>query len=267
MRQTLRVVGASDAGFQRTRNEDCLLVGGLLQRDGFVDVTVDVESMLFERYGLLCAVADGMGGHQGGALASRLALEALALETFDLAPRCTSKEDLGNELASRIGNIHRMLITRGEADDELRGMGTTLAAAFFRPSQLILATVGDSRTYRFREGYLMQVTVDQAVSIGGEVTGGPVNRRVLTNSIGGGSGLDCRPEIDSDISFKPGDVLLICTDGLAEAVEECRIRDLLRKIKQLRFAAESLIEMARDQRAADNVTVLLASFEEDGKDG
>ena len=262
MTQVLKVVGISDVGPQRDHNEDCFLVGGLVQRDGTIELTFEHESMLFERYGILCAVADGMGGHQSGALASRLALEALALEAFDIAPRYATRESFAKELSARIVSVHSMLIARGESEYDLRGMGTTLAAVFIRTGQLILATVGDTRIYRYREGYLTPLTTDHAISVGPVKTPGSGPRRVLTNSIGGGSGLDCRPEIDFEVSFETGDILLLCTDGLVDALEETEIREVLRSAEQLPAAASSLIEMARRRNAADNVTVLLLESRE-----
>lgn len=263
----LIVSAGSDKGVVRANNEDCFAVAGMVERDGAIDLQISTAALFFKRHGLFCAVADGMGGHEGGEFASHFVLERLARETFQIPP-ATKSEDLQSFFQNAIANIHLALNRQGELNPDLTDMGSTLVGIFLLSNYRITFHAGDSRLYRFREGYLTPITRDhslEALAVNQE--NAPPKNGVIINSLGGGPGLDCRPEIESDLSFELGDMLMLCSDGLTDAVDKATIRDLLRQEISLREKVTSLIATAKQRGAPDNVTVILIELREENRNG
>jgi protein phosphatase len=208
------------------------------------------------------AVADGLGGHQGGEVASAAAVEPLA--------RLDSRsfEDPGvaaEALATAIREANQAILDRAAGDPGLYGMGTTVtAAAVAGDGYLQLAHVGDSRAYLLREGGgLAQLTTDHTV-VGELVRRGRLTpeqaaihpeRSILTRAVG----LDPRVPVDlpDPLELQPGDQLLLCSDGLTEAVSDDQIAELLAAAPDGPAACRSLIDAANDAGGPDNVTVVL----------
>ena len=227
---TLRVqVGAStDVGRVREGNEDAYMV-----RDP------------------LFAVADGMGGHQGGEVASNLALERLERAT-----------DGGSDLADVVREANRAVFEQAAQDPGLAGMGTTLTAVRVQDERLHLAHVGDSRMYLLRDGRLERITRDHTVveqlvdqgRMSAEDAKIHPQRSILTRALG----VDEDIQVDeSDVDVRPGDRVLLCSDGLTGMVDEDRILSILTDTPDPQAACGALIEAANQAGGQDNITAVV----------
>jgi serine/threonine protein phosphatase PrpC len=207
------------------------------------------------------AVADGLGGHQGGEVASATAVEPLArLDGRGFADPGEAAE----ALATAIREANQAILDRAAGDPALYGMGTTVtAAAVAGDGHVQLAHVGDSRAYLLREGALDQLTTDHTV-VGELVRRGRLTpqqaaihpeRSILTRAVG----LDPRVPVDlpDPLELRSGDQLLLCSDGLTEAVDDGRITALLSAAPDGQTACRSLIDAANDAGGPDNITVVL----------
>ena len=231
----LRSGSASDVGRVRSVNEDLAL-----------------ESMT------LFAVADGMGGHAGGEVAARTAIDALQRE-FGLHQ---SAEGL-------TGAVHQANVAvweRSQEDTDLRGMGTTLTAAALVATpdgdRLVMANVGDSRSYRFHDGRLIQLSHDHSVAEElvdrGELSEAEAaihpHRHILTRALGVSSDVD----VDVwEMTPESGDRYLLCSDGLTNEVPESQINDVLTSVPDPQQAADKLVRLANESGGNDNITVVV----------
>ncbi len=215
----------------------------------------------------LVAVADGMGGHQAGEVASRLAIDTLMSELLPAQVR-----DSGDELESllRIGQAveaaNQAIQEEVQHQPNTHGMGTTLIVAIFRQGRVFYAHVGDSRLYRLRDGGLERLTRDhtliQHVVDQGEFANYAEARQagirdsVLTRSLG------VHPEVEADVGDTPlraGDLFLLCSDGLNGQISDKLMRDILRANENdLETAAERLQSAALRAGGRDNITLILA---------
>jgi PPM family protein phosphatase len=232
---TLISAGATDVGHVRERNED----------SSFADRTKG-----------LFIVADGMGGHQGGETASRMTVEHVASEMA----RCPRRRRL-EWLVDSILGAHRKVMASADSDPKLRGMGTTVVAAVFDGSSIGIAHVGDSRCYRFRHGALKQLTTDHTLleeirKEGQRITPAvkASSEHVLTRAIG--HTRNTQPDATYQ-DVLPGDLYLLCSDGLAPEVSDRDIADVLSKARTMKGAAADLIERARWAGGRDNCTVIV----------
>ena len=207
------------------------------------------------------AVADGLGGHQGGEVASAAAVEPLAaLDGREFAEPAEAAEALTT--AIREGNS--AILERAAGDPGLWGMGTTVtAAALAGDHHLQLAHVGDSRAYLLRDGSLDQLATDHTI-VGELVRRGRLTlqqaaihpeRSILTRAVG----LDPRVPVDTPdpLELHDGDQVLLCSDGLTEAVDDDRIAELLSTGTDGEAACRSLIDAANAAGGPDNITVVL----------
>jgi protein phosphatase len=233
----------TDVGRVRERNEDAYLV-----RDP------------------LFAVADGMGGHQGGDVASSMIVDAL--ENAEVQP----DQPLG-PLVELIKKANQDVLERGDADQGLKGMGTTLTAVVTDNDRLYLAHIGDSRAYLLRDGNLQQLTRDHTL-VGRMVEEGRLEpdqarshpqRSILTRALG----VDDEIQVD-DLTvdpMQPGDRLMLCTDGLTGMVDDEQIKQVLLEEPDPQRACDRLVDLAIEAGGDDNVTVLVLDFVEDSRGG
>jgi PPM family protein phosphatase len=211
------------------------------------------------------AVADGLGGHQGGEVASAAAVEPLAaLDGREFADPAEAAE----ALAEAVRQANAAILDRAAGDPGLWGMGTTVtAAAVAGDHHLQLAHVGDSRAYLFRGGSLEQLTTDHTV-VGELVRRGRLTpeqaaihpeRSSLTRAVG----LDPRIPVDTPdpLELSPGDQVLLCSDGLTEVVPDVKIAQLLAADPDGDAACRSLIDAANSAGGPDNITVVLLRVE------
>ncbi len=218
--------------------------------------------------GYLWAVADGMGGHNGGKIASSMACDALQTyydRRLPIHSRPSTKE-LGRHLAETVLRTDRLVRIKALSHELLNHMGTTLSCLLIFGGRTIVAHVGDSRIYRWRKGYLSCLTTDhtfvQEMIDEGEVD--PKNahlhplRNLLTQAVGTGEPLD---HVDMRIDRAlPGDRFLLCTDGLYNAVDEFDIAALMASKQEADGIAEALVTQALQNKIRDNVTAVVVRF-------
>ncbi|MFC0081449.1 Stp1/IreP family PP2C-type Ser/Thr phosphatase [Aciditerrimonas ferrireducens] len=231
----IRSGSASHVGRVRTVNEDRLL-----------------ESVA------LFAVADGMGGHAGGEVAAGLAIEVLQ--------RRFAADPTARGLVEAVRAANRVVFDRSLEDSEVRGMGTTLAAAALVPTEdgdrLVVVNVGDSRVYRYRDGQLEQMTTDHSVAeelvARGELSEAEAavhpQRHILTRALG------VAPEVDVDaweLAPAEGERFLLCSDGLTNEVGQEQIATVLAEVPDPQAVADRLVAMANQHGGSDNVTVVV----------
>ena len=212
----------------------------------------------------LFVVADGMGGHAGGDVASAIATTRVA----DADRPYASAEDAERALAEAFLAANENLAETVYGHTQLTGMGTTMSGIVRVGSRVALAHIGDSRVYRFREGALEQLTADhtfvQRLVDTGRITPEEAavhpRRSVLMRVLGD---VDASPEIDTKIlDTRSGDRWLLCSDGLSSYVQDDAIAKVLRSSATPQGAADRLIKEALDHGAPDNVTVVLLDIED-----
>lgn len=214
------------------------------------------EDALFARAPVF-AVADGMGGAQAGEVAAGMA--ARAFEGF--VPQTKSPEEALTGLITRVnGDIYALAV----ADAARAGMGTTLTAAVVRGGSVIIAHVGDSRAYRWRGGALTQLTEDHSL-VGEMLRSGRISaaeaedhpqRSIITRALG----VDPEIEVDTQtLAWAPGDIFLLCSDGLYSMVPDDAIAAMLTRGDDLSVDARALVEAANAAGGHDNISVVLFS--------
>ncbi|MFB2584957.1 PP2C family protein-serine/threonine phosphatase [Herbiconiux liukaitaii] len=207
----------------------------------------------------LFAVADGMGGHAGGDVASALALTRL----IEIDGEYNSAVDAEFALQEAITAANAVLTETVYEHPELTGMGTTLSALVRVGHSVALAHIGDSRVYRLREDVLTQITVDhtfvQRLVDSGRITAEEAKthprRSVLMRVLGD---VDAAPEVDLQVmDTRPGDRWMLCSDGLSGVVEHDEIEEILKANITPGDAADALLKVSLDHGAPDNVTVVV----------
>lgn len=233
----------TDKGTRRKRNEDSLLSS--------------------EDHGIF-VVADGMGGYRGGEIASQLAVttieRAFSTKSFD-GPEHDSIPARASELARAIQMANEAIFEKAATDKQFEGMGTTICAARFSPNKqrLYIGHVGDSRAYRLRNGKLHQMTSDHTMQELGVSGAGAAH---LSRAVG------IWPVVPIDIVLgkpQPGDMYLLCSDGLSKMVSDKDIEALLRSTKAPEVAVEALIKAANEHGGKDNVTVIVVRVDDPAK--
>lgn len=255
------VVALTNLGKKRKNNEDNYLV---LPLDGEV-LEQKAEELTFalSDRGLLIAVADGMGGHQSGEVASRLCVEHLGEELFRLLESENGGcGDVSLCLRQAVEATHQIVHDASQNDPALEGMGSTMTAGLLYRGRLVLAQVGDSRAYLIRRGSLVQLTEDQTVgnllrAEDGSASASHIND-VLVQAMGAQSEVNVAM---TAAEIEPNDFLLICSDGLYKVVSSADIVTVLKQQAALQSKAETLIARANELGGPDNITVVLAEFQ------
>jgi protein phosphatase len=230
---------------------------------GLVRETNEDNSLVCEDLQLL-AVADGMGGHQAGEVASRLALETIAAYVKRNNGDITANP--GAALIKALAEANKKIYQQAQQEPVYHGMGTTITAAFLTPGKVNLAHVGDSRAYLIHNREIRLVTddhslVNELIKNGGitvdEASRHP-HRNVLTRAVGSAS----RVDVDLyEVEVVPGDILVLCTDGLSNLLSPDEIRDTVNSGAALDEAAAGLIDRALAGGGSDNITVILCMIE------
>lgn len=236
--------GVSDVGLVREHNEDVL---GVYPEQG------------------LFLVADGMGGAAAGEVASAAAGDALAAEVKNWIPL----DRLDTDEASRffrntVAEINREIYKRAQANPELTGMGTTICALYFLGTEAVVAHVGDSRVYRWRDGVLEHLTKDHSLvaemAVDEEELDTFPYRHVLTRAIGTNPSVE--PTV-STVDVHSNDIFLLCSDGLTNYVTDLDIDAILKRGAPLADRGQALITLANRNGGGDNVTVVLTEISDD----
>lgn len=239
----LDVAGLSDIGRKRKRNEDHY---GIREVEGAI----------------LCIVADGMGGHQGGDVASRLAVEGALAADRNLVAAPAERLRVAVEAAN-------LAVWReAERQTQLMGMGTTLVCAEITAESVHLAHVGDSRAYLVEPELIRQLTVDHSW-VGEQVVAGKMTaeeaakhpfRGAITRCVG------CQPTVDPDVQVGlpfPTGALVLCTDGLTGHVSDTEIQSIVTS-EEPAEAARKLVDLANERGGTDNITVVIISHARGG---
>jgi protein phosphatase len=242
----LESTSATDRGLIRPNNEDALLESA--------------EIGLF-------AVADGMGGHAAGEVASRLAVEALRTE----AANGQGSDNPADPLVRAFSTANIAIRRKGRSEPDKRGMGTTLTVLRFAPGtpdRAIIAHIGDSRAYRLRAGRMAQLTrdhtwvqerVDAGVLTAEQARSHPYSS-ILTRVLGTDDVV--APDIVA-VATEPGDVFLLCSDGLTGMISDSELEQIMREESSLGGMAEQLLGTALERGGFDNVTLVLVRRQPD----
>jgi PPM family protein phosphatase len=245
--------GQSDVGQQRANNEDCFRI-------------VQPQNLF--------VVSDGMGGEAHGEIASAMAVETVVKacmgEETDTVAASAQMQPGWSEQTRRLFNAahlaNKKIYESAEANPQQQGMGATLTAAWINEEKLSVAHVGDSRVYLLRSGVLQQLTSDHSL------VAEQVRRGILTAAEAEHSelqsvllrALGTQPDVEVDAeehTLFPGDILLLCTDGLTRMVAEQKIVATLQSESDPARAAEKLVALANENGGADNVTVVVVHLE------
>jgi protein phosphatase len=240
--------GKSDVGRVRELNEDCIHTNKDL---GFV------------------VLADGMGGHQGGEIASAMAVSGIAQDLEDAASSLEQGNEeeqsqaISNLLESTIAKVNSEIFVTSEANDQYRGMGTTVVVALTHNNKLHYAHVGDSRLYRLRNGELEQLTKDHSLinellaqgfykTLEEAEQAGQKN--VITRAVG------IKNDVDTDVAeteVQENDMYLLCSDGLNDMISDEEIAETLKSNAGMEETLSQLIDKACEAGGRDNVSVMI----------
>jgi protein phosphatase len=249
----IEVAGYTHVGMKRNHNEDNYLI-------------LTDEN--------LCCVADGMGGHSSGEIASKIAVEELA-EFFRMTSRDEDatwpfKMDKGrnydeNRLATGIKLANKSIFDKASTDQKYKGMGTTIVSVHFTNAAAYVGHVGDSRVYYFRQGVLRQVTEDHSLLNdylkAKKLTPEEIENFPHKNVIVRALGMKETVAVDvAKVEAQQGDIFLLCSDGLSGMVTDPQMQDILARTSELEKACSQLIDMANAAGGNDNVTCVLARF-------
>lgn len=234
----LRAAGHTDTGLTRAGNEDAYFCG---------------ETVF--------AVADGLGGHQAGEVASAIAIEPVA--ALD-GRRFEETADAREAVAAAVADANRAVWRSAEADPAHAGMGTTLTAALVHGDAVLLAHVGDSRAYlrRGAEG-LARLTSDhtpvEEMVRAGQLSAAEAARHPERSVLSRALGLEPEVEVDTPdpLGLRPGDRVLLCSDGLTEPLSDDEIAGILDRNPDTGAACRALVDAANERGGPDNITVVL----------
>jgi PPM family protein phosphatase len=218
---------------------------------------------------LIFAVADGMGGHAAGEVASSLAVRVLGKKVEEISE---DSHQLGQAqaevfLRTTIQEANTEIVNAQQQQSELKGMGTTLTAAYIRGRDLLVAHVGDSQAHIFRNGHTFQLTEDHSLVMellkNGEIDAEEVHNHPQRHMITRFLGIADPVVVDFYKSAtEPGDYLLLCTDGLTTMLQPSEIGEILLKREEndLEKLADALLSRANEQGGSDNITFALINF-------
>lgn len=275
------VAAVSDAGRVRKNNEDHFLVGRLGRSLELLQTNLPEGDLppRYEESGWFFVVADGMGGAEAGEVASRIAIEAglfhhLARPAWFFEGDADAAARVLERMRDLIDRVQGDVLRVARSDQSLAGMGTTLTAAYLTGANLFLAHVGDSRAYLFRRGRLIQLTRDQTVvqqlvdqgSIGPEAAAKHPLRHVLAHAIGAGDGAPLAAELQH-LGLGDGDRLLMCSDGVTEAIDDVGLAEILGRPHSAREACEAVLALALANGGPDNTTAIVADVRLEGGEG
>jgi len=244
-RLVVQAVLRTDVGKVRSENQD------------FGALTTPKEEAVSPAGGRLLIVADGMGGHRGGATASRIATETVKAQYLG-----SETNDVGTALHDALTRANARVFSESQTNPELRGMGTTTSALVIRGTEGWFAHVGDSRIYMVRGDAVKQLTEDHSLVatmvreglLTAEEAENHPRRNVLQRSIGVGEEVEI--DVRGPIELQENDTFVLCSDGLHGLVKEDEIKDIAKL--PIQQAANDYVKLALERGAPDNVTVIVA---------
>lgn len=203
-----------------------------------------------DRY--IIAVADGMGGHNRGDVASSDTLHNLQYYYHDI-PLGLSASDFNEAIVGWLDSINNFIVSKGRADEQFKGMGTTLVGVAYYAGDFYSLNCGDSRLYQFRDGALTQLTTDHSLNT---MLGSTKHSSIITNCIGGGCNNSYIDIVRLTDDIRQGDKYLLCSDGLTDMVHDSQISRML----LVGANASQLCEAAIERGGIDNVSACLITI-------
>lgn len=258
--------GLSDAGLKRPNNEDHFIVADLTRHDIAVENNIVVPDTIRQpigMHGTLLAVADGLGGHDDGEIASHIAVEAIVQTLFALQQQPSSAAE---QLTLATQEAHNAICRYTATIPGSRSMSSTLTAVHIAQDTMTIAQVGDSRAYRFSNGVLTQLTEDQTIvqmmlkkgMLTDEEAQNHPDRHVILQALGQGRAVS--PEI-THAPLRHDDCILLCSDGLSSYVTHQHIESILNQDTDEQTCCNRLLEAAYAEGGEDNVTILLGRLQ------
>lgn len=241
---TIELQAAVDAGRARSNNED--------------SVAIDADVAL-------AVLADGMGGYNAGEVASQMATSFICSELGRWLREASAQAgdaDVRRAMDICVDNANRAIFNAANSNPQYAGMGTTLVVALFRDARLLVGHVGDSRAYRLRGGRLQQITRDHSLLqeqidaglITPEQAAFSANKNLVTRAVG----------VEDTVLLEthqhdvmPGDLYLLCSDGLSDMLDDGTIAQILQSQESLDATCRALIDAANDAGGKDNISVIL----------
>ncbi|MFN9565179.1 MAG: PP2C family protein-serine/threonine phosphatase [Pirellulaceae bacterium] len=242
----VRVATLSETGMRRSHNQD------------FVSSVLAETPGAWRHHGHLFLVADGMGAHAAGEIASRLASETVGHHYLK-----SNRHDPGSSIVDSFHEANREIHRRGQANLDFRNMGTTCSSLVLLPQGALIGHVGDSRVYRLRGSVLEQLTFDHSLvwelEASGELSeavirGGAIPKNVITRSLGPNPSVQV--DLEGPFAVLPGDQFLLCSDGLSGQVSDEEISHLL-QVLDVDQAARVLVDLANLRGGPDNISVIV----------
>ena len=241
-------VGGTDTGLVRSLNEDSFLISGF--ENG-------------EPHGF-CILADGMGGHNAGEVASAMATEIIANELSN-SEFGDDEENIVSNITASLDYANNEIYNKSVSNSANAGMGTTAVVVYLDKNTAYIANIGDSRAYLIENNRITQLTTDHSIvqklvesgSITPEEARNHPEKNIITKALG------TEPTEEYDIyefAVREGDKILLCSDGLSDMIEDSQINDILNQDLCPDDAISALISAAKENGGRDNITVVLMSF-------
>lgn len=244
----VEVYGLTEVGKKRELNEDNFKICGFEEgkAHGF------------------CVLADGMGGHNAGEIASESAVEIISNELMPSLIK-NEGETISLDIAEAIDFANSKIYEMSLSCNEQAGMGTTTVVSYVNGKNVIIANIGDSRAYVVSKNEIFKITVDHSI-VEQLIESGTITREeakvhpdknIITRALG------TEEYVDADFyeyDASDGEAILMCSDGLTEMLDEAEIKEIVFEADNVKSAAEKLIELANDRGGVDNITVILMMF-------
>ncbi|MEW6608049.1 MAG: protein phosphatase 2C domain-containing protein [bacterium] len=241
----LRIKAVTDTGCVRDHNEDRILIGDEILREGDKEIEINLNDN--PKY--FVAIADGMGGHNAGEVASEMVLE-LMREKINSFESGLTENELSKKIKDWTYEIHSHILEEGNRSPERKGMGTTLVGILCYENSAYYLNVGDSRLYRLRDECLVQISKDHSLR---ELTGdNNLPSNIILNSFGGGDKVFVDFAPVSKRIFE-GDILLLCSDGLSDMLTDDEIEMILNSGED---SVNKLLTEAKNKGGEDNISII-----------
>ncbi len=263
----LSVYGTTRTGLIRRSNEDHILLVRSLANRGSERLEVPA-SEIAKRAAVLCAVADGIGGEAGGAVASRLALAALDTSFHAVARPSGTLWELASTVRSAAEQANDAVLEAAIAEPRLAHMGCTLTGVCIHPDGYLVFNAGDSRVYRYCRGSLDCLTRDDSMASlvveAGAMTAEEAARSPIGHTLTNSLGSEEFQLTVQEHGWRAGDRLLVCSDGLYDMVSNRRIRKIMNRQASLEQQSKDLVKEALANGGRDNISVILVQPPEGG---
>lgn len=241
----MKACGLTDNGLSRENNQDSLFVSDKVNLPLFI-------------------VADGMGGHNAGEIASNIAVETIKDMFINNIDILKFKENIIKTIKDSVLEANKKIYFKSLCTPECSGMGTTLTMSYIDDTEIYIGHIGDSRAYIIKNSQIQQITEDDSLvnelikngSITKEEAKTHPQRNVITKALG--TSIDIEVNIQT-IEYKSGDILIICSDGLSNMVKENSMLGIIES-EDVSVACEKLIELAKENGGSDNITLIIIKF-------